>query len=131
MDFTILLIVYEGYEGNFAMECGTTSQGLPYDFSSIMHFRHNTFSRDVRLRSTILPRNPTFLKAKLGCSTTGTDLDFLHVNLLYCGGMAVTHSRNVAPKIHKLLLLPLLLYSSLKSCFCTPFIHVNQQGCDM
>ena len=50
-----------------------------------MHFRHNAFSRD-RCESTLIPHNRTIPKAILGSSATATDLDFLHLNLLYCEG---------------------------------------------
>ena len=63
----------------------STSQGLPYDFSSIMHFQHNEFSLK-HYKSTIVPHNRTIPKAILGSRAKPTDLDFLHLNLLYCGG---------------------------------------------
>ena len=50
-----------------------------------MHYRHNTFSRS-QLKSTVVPRNRTIPKTKLGSTAKPTDLDFLHLNLLYCGG---------------------------------------------
>ena len=74
-----------GFEEKFWIESRSTSQGLPYDFSSIMHFRHNAFSRN-REKSTVVPRNRTIPKTILGNSSMATDLDFLHLNLLYCGG---------------------------------------------
>ena len=77
-----------GFEGQFDVLNNITSQGIPYDFSSIMHFRHNAFSRAIRQKSTVLPRNQTIPISKLGISSTGTDLDFFHINLLYCEGMA-------------------------------------------
>ena len=78
------VIALAGFEEKFRIENRTTSQGLPYDFSSIMHFRHNAFSRDNK--STVFPRSHTIPKTFLGMSATGTDLDFLHLNILYCGG---------------------------------------------
>ena len=63
----------------------SASQGVPYDFSSIMHVRHNAFSCDYH-KSTIIPRNRTIPNTILGSSATATDLDYLHLNLLYCGG---------------------------------------------
>ena len=67
---------------------GASSQHVPYDYSSVMHFRHDAFSPEMRDKSTVLPRNEAIPKIKLGSSYTGTNLDFLHINLLYCGGMA-------------------------------------------
>ena len=69
----------------FGIQRKSTSQGIPYDFSSIMHVRHDAFSRS-RYQSTVLPRNRATSETILGTSTTATDLDFLHLNLLYCGG---------------------------------------------
>ena len=80
----VAVIALAGFEKKFRIENRTTSQGLPYDFSSIMHFRHNAFSRDNK--STILARSHTISETCLGRSATGTDLDFLHLNILYCGG---------------------------------------------
>ena len=77
-----------GFQEMFETESRSSSQGLPYDFSSIMHFRHNAFSRDYN-ESTVVPRNRTISKAILGCSAKATDLDFLHLNILYCGGKDV------------------------------------------
>ena len=76
------------FQEKFWIQGGSTSQGLPYDFSSIMHFRHNAFLRNG-YESTVLPRNRTIPKTFLGSSATATDLDFLHINLLYCGGTEV------------------------------------------
>ena len=83
--FYIAIVALVGFEKKFLIQSRSTSQGLPYDFRSIMHFRHNAFSRD-RDESTLIPLNGTIPKAILGSSDTATDLDFLHLNLLYCGG---------------------------------------------
>ena len=74
-----------GFVENFGIQSKSTSQGVSYDFRSIMHFRHNAFSR-YRYGSTVLPRNRTVPKTILGSSVKATDLDFIHLNLLYCGG---------------------------------------------
>ena len=79
------MVAFVGFVKNFWIQFKSTSQGVPYDFSSIMHFRHNAFSL-ARSKSTVVPRNRIIPKTKLGSSATATDLDFLHVNLLYCGG---------------------------------------------
>ena len=75
-------------------ESRSTSQGLPYDFSSIMHCQHNTFSREL-FKSAVVPRNPKIPKTDLGSSDRATPLDFLHINLLYCGGMWMLNAYNV------------------------------------
>ena len=74
-----------GFEVNFDPVKDSTSQGLPYDFSSIMHFRHNAFSYH-RHKSTVVSQTRTIPKAKIGNSDTGTEFDYLHINILYCGG---------------------------------------------
>ena len=71
----------------FNVEFSSTTQGLPYDFNSTMHFQHNAFA--LPDKSTLEPRTLTIPKTDLGCSATGTELDFLHINLLYCGGNVV------------------------------------------
>ena len=68
----------------FDLEFASTTQRLPYDLSSIMHFQHNAFGYPHQ--STLEPVNHTIPKKQLGISVTGTDLDFLHINLLYCEG---------------------------------------------
>ena len=62
------------------------SQGLPYDVNSLMHFRPDAYAkysglititpkrRDVSWKDTVLP----------------TSYDYLHINLLYCGGKTIT-----------------------------------------
>ena len=79
------LSIYVGAEGNFAPQSNSTSQGLPYDLDSIMHFPHNAFSLNHHL-STIIPQKTGILRSKVGKSDSATHLDFLHINLLYCGG---------------------------------------------
>ena len=79
---------FVGFEETFQIEKRSTSQGLPYDFGSIMHFLHNAFSRD-QLQSTVVPHSRDIGKTVLGGSATATDLNFLHLKLLYCGGMNV------------------------------------------
>ena len=80
--------VYIGFEEKFWIQNRSTSQGLPYDFSSVMHFRHRAFSRS-RCKSTVVPHNRTVPITILGRSATGSGLDFLHLTLLYCGGTDV------------------------------------------
>ena len=81
----IAVLTLLGFEDKFWIQSKSTSQGLPYDFSSIMHFRHNAFSR-IPYKSTVVPRNRTVPKTILGSSSSATDIDFRHLNLLYCGG---------------------------------------------
>ena len=73
------------FDVNFQVQKNSTTQQLPYDFESIMHFRHNAFSKDLR-QSTIIAVNSSISPNQLGASKLGTSLDFLHLNILYCGG---------------------------------------------
>ena len=72
----------------FALELNATSQGLPYDFESIMHFRHDAFSHN-NYDSTLLAKIQNMSSETLGSSNMGTGLDFLHIRLLYCGGKCI------------------------------------------
>ena len=72
-------------EKYFEMEQQAISQGLPYDYESVMHFRHNEFSLDNQ-SSTLVPKKERISLESLGRSLAGTDLDYLHLNLLYCDG---------------------------------------------
>ena len=74
-----------GFAENFWIQSKSTSQGVSYDIRSIMHFRHNAFSRSLD-RSTVVPRNHTIPITMLGSSVIATELGFIHLNLLYCGG---------------------------------------------
>ena len=77
--------LYIGAEVYFAVQDSSTAQRLPYDYESVMHFVHNELSISHK-KSTIIPRNHVIPLGFLGMSKTGTGLDFLHINLLYCGG---------------------------------------------
>ena len=70
---------------SFHVQEKSTSQGLPYDFESVMHFRQNALSTRPK-KNTIIPKSTEIPSSRLGTSINGTILDFLHVNLLYCGG---------------------------------------------
>ena len=73
------------YKLYFHIEENATSQGLSYDFQSVMHFQHNAFASSPR-KSTIVPRNRRFTSRTLGASGNGTIVDFHHIKILYCGG---------------------------------------------
>ena len=81
----IAVVTFVGYGEKFEIQSRSTPQGLPYDFNSIMHFRHNAFSSNSN-NSTVVPHNRTIPLTVLGSSAAATNLDFLHINLLYCGG---------------------------------------------
>ena len=68
----------------FDVDFTSTNQGLPYDITSVMHFEHNVFA--CPNQSTLEPLSLMIAKKELGSSVTGTEFDFLHINLLYCQG---------------------------------------------
>ena len=60
------------------------AQGLPYDYASIMHYGHCAGSKNGQ--PTILPINHSIQPKVLSGSELPSEYDYLHVNLLYCGG---------------------------------------------
>lgn len=83
-----------GVEGNFrtVSSAFVTTQGVPYDLESIMHYGAHAFSRNGN--PTIIPRNNTPLGI-LGQRKGFSKLDFEHLNVLYCGdgkGYDIAHS---------------------------------------
>ena len=75
--------VFTGYEGQFfILDENVSTQGVKYDYQSVMQFIHNAFGRDgVR---TIRP-----LKEMIHLANTyhPTSLDILHLDILYCKGI--------------------------------------------
>ena len=61
-----------------------TTQGVPYDLRSIMHYGAYDFSRNGQ--PTIEPVDSAIPLNALGQRQTLTNLDIQHVNTLYCGG---------------------------------------------
>lgn len=68
----------------------STTQGLPYEYSSIMHYDSKMFSENGE--ATILPKVPN---ATMGTSRRPTQLDYLHINLLYCDGKEILLNTSV------------------------------------
>ena len=60
------------------------TQGVPYDYHSIMHFKSS--AHPVTGNSTIVPLGVELKKADLGSALSPTEYDYLHINLLYCEG---------------------------------------------
>ena len=61
----------------------TVTQGLPYDYGSIMQFKHNAFSKNNL--STMIPVNDSTPKEMLGQATEPSQQDYLDIMLTYCG----------------------------------------------
>lgn len=61
-----------------------TTQGVPYDISSIMHYSSRAFSTNGN--PTIVPVDSTIQLNQLGQRERLSNLDLQHVRTLYCGG---------------------------------------------
>ena len=60
------------------------TQGVPYDYYSIMHYEY--FAASKNNLPTMLPLNPNIRPKDLGSASLPTEYDYLHINLLYCQG---------------------------------------------
>ena len=60
-----------------------SSQGVPYEYSSLMHYKADAYSSNGHY--TILPLTNVPITV-LGESDLPTKFDYLHINLLYCKG---------------------------------------------
>ncbi|KAJ4922785.1 hypothetical protein JOQ06_022772, partial [Pogonophryne albipinna] len=74
--------IQEGFEHNFQKRSNksTTTQGVPYDFWSVMHYDENSFSNGNG--STILTKDPKFQDV-IGQRLEVSPKDVLELNLLY------------------------------------------------
>ena len=90
--FNIYIYIYIGKEDSFKiLEKGVT-QGLPYNFDSIMQMHHRFYSKNRKKLSTIIPVNDSIPKKMLGSSHPNQQ-DYLDINLTYCG--EIKHLFNV------------------------------------
>ena len=72
-----------------------TTQELPYDYKSLMHYSSYAFSKNGL--PTIVTRNSNASIVSSNKDSTGivlynqfaTELDYLHINLAYCGGQFI------------------------------------------
>ena len=82
----MLLIHITGLESNFEVTSTAfvTTQGVPYDIRSIMHYSAYAFSRNNQ--PTIEPIDSRIPLRDLGQRNGFTASDVQHVNALYCGG---------------------------------------------
>ena len=60
------------------------TQGIPYDYHSIMHYKSTMHSNTGE--PTILPSIASMNATDLGSAPLPTEYDYLHINLLYCQG---------------------------------------------
>ena len=89
IEFGSFTVIFADYYSSFQMFHNSivTTQGVPYDYYSIMHYRAISSSKNGVL--TILPlRN--ILSDEVGGKHLPTEYDYLHLNLRYCEGKEVT-----------------------------------------
>ena len=84
-----------GSEHNFEINPLTSTQGLPYDYKSIMHYRCTAFRRKDFNGFSIIPVNSSIPPDLLGSAIEPTEYDFLHINLMYCGGKSYKFFSNM------------------------------------
>ena len=60
------------------------TQGVPYDYHSIMHYRSSSYP--IIKEPTILSLIDSVNVSDLGSAPLPTEYDYLHINLLYCQG---------------------------------------------
>ena len=71
-----------GDQTEYKIKDFTTTQNLPYDYASIMHYSHSTYSG----KSELVPRNRSIPLDYISSAEEPTELDYLHINLAYCNG---------------------------------------------
>ena len=65
----------------------STTNDVPYDYDSIMHYDAYAFSRNDR--PTIEPLDDSISLDRLGQRTQLSELDLDHIKELYCQGMVL------------------------------------------
>ena len=65
------------------------TQGIPYDYCSVMHYQSFANSKNGSL--TMVPKSSIVPPDILGGEKIPTPNDYLHVNLLYCVGNRNMH----------------------------------------
>lgn len=80
------LSAVSGQENNFEITSSAfvTTQGIPYDLRSVMHYSAFAFSRNRQ--PTIVPVDSSIQLSSLGQRDGFSPSDIQHVNTLYCGG---------------------------------------------
>ena len=82
----------------FEIITDAVTQGLPYDFGSIMQMKHDAYSKNGL--STMIPLNDSIPKEMLGQSTYPSQQDYLDIKLTYCGEINVSFKCDHIYKIH-------------------------------
>ena len=82
--------VITGLESQFGVVSSreATTQGVPYDFESVMHYSAYAFSRNDR--PTIVPKDNSIPLSFLGQRNGFTERDIQHARALYCGEFEIT-----------------------------------------
>ena len=65
---------------------GASTQGVPYDFKSVMHFDPTAFSCNGD--DTIVHSDPD-TRTHFGISILPDIKDYFHINILYCDGKKI------------------------------------------
>ena len=89
----VLIVSLSGLESQFDITrlSYVTTQGIPYDFKSVMHYGAYAFSIDRRRLPTIEPLDSNIPLSELGQREGFSPSDIVHVNTLYCGGGTRKH----------------------------------------
>ena len=86
--FNIQLLLYTTeYKHNFHTRPYSDTQGVPYDFDSLMHYRATAFAKPGKL--TIIPKDPNIDLASLGQHSHLSTWDMLQINIRYCPGCSL------------------------------------------
>ena len=71
----------------FTLNFITTTQNLPYDYQSLMHFPSHAYS--INGKPTLKPLDESINESYLGSSNTPTEIDYYHIKMLYCKGLYI------------------------------------------
>ena len=88
-----MYFTFSGRAKEFDLNYMSTTQNLPYDYKSIMHFSAYKYSRNGK--PTLQPLDKSIPESDLGISDTPTELDYLHINLLYGEGKSIMERRTM------------------------------------
>ena len=73
--------IHAGAERNFDRVPNSATNGIPYDYYSIMHYGLTDFSKNGR--QTIVPLDRTVDQRRIGNAPNFSQKDLQHVNTLY------------------------------------------------